>query len=256
MELFYRMHGEGEPLIILHGLLGSSDNWQNLAKRFSSSFRVYTPDLRNHGQSPHHDKMDFNVLNEDLLEFIQRMELSEINIIGHSLGGKTAMNFALKNPGSVKNLVIVDIGPWYYDVVHDRYIDSMLKLDLESFSRREEIDMAFSKDIANPVIRQFLLKNLKRDERGKFVWKINLDIIKRNLPDLGEPVVSEIPFPKPTLFIAGGKSEYVKPKDIGDIQSLFPAVKVVFFENAGHWVHADEPERFYKTVMEFLHENN
>ncbi len=255
MDLFFRKNGAGEPLIILHGLLGSSDNWQTLAKKFSGTYRVYTPDLRNHGQSPHHEKLNFDVLNEDLLHFVHQQNLKALNMIGHSLGGKAAMNLALKNPDLVRKLVIVDIGPKYYDVIHDQYINSLQKLDLDTFSRREEVDQALSADVANPAIRQFLLKNLKRDDHGNFAWRIDLGMIKRNLSYLGEPVVSDSPFTKPALFIAGGKSEYVKPKDIGDIQSLFPAVKVVFFENAGHWVHADEPGRFYDTVMEFLHEN-
>jgi pimeloyl-ACP methyl ester carboxylesterase len=254
MDLFFRKYGEGNPLIILHGLLGSSDNWQTLAKRFSKYFTVYTPDLRNHGQSPHDENLNYQVLSDDITGLINHLNLKSVSLIGHSLGGKTAMHFSLAHPQIVQKLVVVDISPGYYDTNHDQYIGSLIRLEMHGFSRREELDKALSNEIQNASVRQFLLKNIGRDPSGKFIWKIDLETIKRNLGRLNEAVTSEIPFMKPTLFIAGGQSDYIKLQDVPEIQKLFPMGKVIFVENAGHWVHADAPDNFFEIAIDFLYD--
>jgi esterase len=252
MNLFYRTFGTGKPLVILHGLFGSSDNWQTLAKRFSSHRQVIVPDLRNHGRSPHEDVINYPVMANDIRDLITSVGLSSTDLIGHSMGGKTAMQFALSWPEMTGKLVVADIAPREYAVSHDRYIDNLLKLDLKSFNRREEADQALSEDIKSIPIRQFLLKNLTRDKNGKFTWQIDLMSIQNNLAALSAGIQSVSVFKKPALFIAGGKSDYIKPADLSLIKKLFPDSRFVSFENSGHWIHADDPERFYTEVIHFL----
>jgi esterase len=254
MNLYFRKAGKGKPLIILHGLFGSSDNWQYLAKKFSENFTIITPDLRNHGQSAHSDQMDYDIMAKDLELLIRNQDLNDINLIGHSLGGKTAMHFALHFPELVSKLIIVDVSPKYYDMIHDKYLDILLSLNLENYSKREEVDRVLSKRIESLPIRQLLLKNLKREDNGSFAWKINLTGIRQNLSRLGAPVTSGEPFLKPALFIAGVNSDYIKPGDLPDINALFPSARVIYIKNAGHWVHAEVPEQFYSEVIKFLYE--
>lgn len=252
MNLFFRKFGSGRPLVILHGLFGSSDNWQTLAKRFSEQHMVIVPDLRNHGRSPHAQVINYPVMAQDIRDLFSVCSISSADVIGHSMGGKTAMQVALSYPELINKLIIVDISPREYPVTHDPYIDSLLKLDLQSFNRREEVDKALSGEIKSMPIRQFLLKNLSRGPGGKFSWKINLGSIKNNLSGLGEAVKSGSVFPKPVLFIAGGRSDYIDKDDLPLIRSLFPENRLVTFDNSGHWIHADDPERFYQEVTRFL----
>ena len=256
MELFFRKFGSGKPLVILHGLFGSSDNWQTLAKRFSEHRTVIVPDLRNHGQSPHTETISYPAMAQDIRDLLASEGISSTDIIGHSMGGKTAMQFALVYPEMTKKLIVADISPREYTVSHDRYIDSLLKLDLPSYSRREDADKALAEDIKSVPIRQFLLKNLTRDPEGNFAWKINLDAIKKDLPRLGEAISTGSAFNKPTLFIAGGQSDYISSEDLPLIRKLFPDSHLVIFENSGHWIHADNPDRFYSEVISFLDDND
>ncbi len=252
MNLFFRQFGKGKAMVILHGLFGSSDNWQSLAKRFSNDFQVIVPDLRNHGQSPHAEEIDYPLMAGDLKILFGKLQLSSAVIIGHSMGGKAGMQFALAYPEMVEKLIVADIAPKAYPVHHEKYADSMLSLNLSDFKRREEIDRVLSESISNPVIRQFLMKNLARNERGSFQWKINLEALKNNLPSLGAEIISDRPFLKPVLFIAGGKSDYMHPADRDDIRTIFPYFKWVEIDSAGHWIHAEEPERFYTEVIKFI----
>ena len=252
MNLFFRKFGSGKPLIILHGLFGSSDNWQTLAKRFSERRLVIVPDLRNHGQSPRAHEINYPVMARDIHELLAGLQLEPADLIGHSMGGKTAMQFSLSYPGETGKLVVADISPRKYPIHHDGYIDSLLKLDLASFRRREEVDEALSEDIKSTPVRQFLLKNLARDHDGHFTWKIDLRSIKNNLENLSEEINSRSVFHNPSLFIAGGRSDYMSIKDIPVIKKLFPDSRFMTFEDSGHWIHADNPERFYAEVTRFL----
>lgn len=252
MELFYRKSGSGAPLVILHGLFGSSDNWQTLAKKFSHEFTVIVPDLRNHGQSPHSDEISYGSMARDLQELYDKLGLQPVCLIGHSMGGKTAMQFAITFPEKVEKLVIVDIAPRSYPVSHDHYVESMAGLELDKYSRRKEIDLALAVRLPNNRIRQFLLKNLRRNDHGHFRWKINLEAIRANLSNLGTEIISEKSFPKPALFITGGQSDYIRRDDPAHIEKLFPNSTVEVFPDSGHWVHADDPAGFYDKVNTFL----
>ncbi len=257
MELFYQSYGtNGPPLLILHGLLGTLDNWQSLSKRFSDTFQVFAIDLRNHGRSPHSAEFNYRVMAEDVNEFIDRHHLqSAVNIIGHSMGGKIAMQFALTHPEKCGKLVIVNIAPCEYEKQHDEILQTLVKIDLASVSSRREVESLMAKDIPQFAMRQFLLKNLKRNTNGSFSWKMNLDAIKNNYRETLRAIDSPIAFKKPALFIRGENSDYIRENDIPGIEKLFPNSTFETILNAGHWVHAEAPEKFFEVVHRFLNIN-
>lgn len=251
MKLFFRQSGQGRPLIILHGLLGSSDNWFTLAKKFSETFQVFLVDQRNHGQSPHSDDFDYKLMTEDLEEFIYDHKLEKPNIIGHSMGGKTAMNFAVKNPDQVDKLIVVDIVPKPYIVKHDRLIDGMEAIPLASVSSRTEAENILSEYESETAVRQFLLKNLSRDGEGKFFWKVNLAVISKNIQLIGADLQYPGSFSGPSLFIHGSRSDYHKPGDEDLIRSMFKQAEFAVLDT-GHWVQAEKPQEFSEVVLNFL----
>ncbi len=264
MELFYRKKGEtGEPLIILHGLYGSGDNWMSIAQVLKEHFQVYLIDQRNHGRSPHSDDMDYELLSEDLHAFIQTHNIGKANIIGHSMGGKTAMWFTLKYPKLVHRLVVVDIAPKTYDMsntnsnVHKMIISALKNVEPESATGRKEIEKRLLVFIPNKQLCMFLLKNIDRDNNGKYCWRININSIEKNIEKImdgfsGLAKDGISPVSTPTLFIKGELSDYIKEDDIDTIRELFPEGKLVTFPDAGHWLHAQQPDLFLKTVVEFL----
>jgi esterase len=251
MKLFFRQQGQGKPLIILHGLLGSSDNWHTLGKLFAETFSVYIVDQRNHGQSPHSDEFNYKLLTEDLEEFIKENKIEKPHIIGHSMGGKTAMNFAVKNPASVDKLIVVDIVPKEYVVRHDRLIDGMKAIPLDKITTRAEAEAALVGYETDPVVRQFLLKNLARDNEGKFIWKVNLSAIDKHLQETGDSMIYQGTFGGPTLFINGKKSDYYQPGDDESIKKIFPNSQITSLDT-GHWVQAEKPQEFSQLVLQFL----
>ena len=244
--------GQGTPLVIMHGLFGLSDNWQTLAKYFSQKYHVYLLDLRNHGRSPHSHEFHYDVMVEDLREFITDHQLQDAVIMGHSMGGKVAMNFALAYPALVSKLIVVDIAPRPYPVHHQQMIDGLNTIDIASMSSRNEAETALTVHVPEPDVRLFLLKNLYRKEDNTFGWRMNLPVIERNIEEVGRETTSDAPFNKPTLFIKGGNSRYIQEKDMAAIQRLFPQSQVEVIEAAGHWVHAEAPEKFYQTVVNFI----
>lgn len=252
MNLFFKELGEGEPLIVLHGLFGSSDNWFTLSKRFADTHKTYLLDLRNHGNSFHHEDFSYPVMAEDVIRFIKEKDLKNPTILGHSMGGKVAMTIALNNPEIVKNLIIADISPATYSKRHDKVVEALSSLDLTSIKTRQQADQHLSQFIPQPGERQFLLKNLDRNKEGGFSWKINLEVIERNIDKVGDGMDSSLTYPKPTLFIKGGKSPYINDNDLPLIKKLFPASTIQTIEESGHWVHAQYPEEFYNIVMDFL----
>lgn len=251
MKLFYRQQGRGKPLIILHGLLGSSDNWHSLGKLFAETFAVYVVDQRNHGQSPHSDEFNYRVLTEDLEEFMNENKIEQPHIIGHSMGGKTAMNFAVKSPEALDRLIVVDIVPKKYLVRHDRLIEGMKAIPLEEITTRAEAEVALAGYEPDPAVRQFLLKNLSRDGEGKFLWKVNLPAIDQHLQETGEGMIYPGTFDGPTLFINGKKSDYYQASDDVQIKKIFPRAQIVSLDT-GHWVQAEKPREFAETVLQFL----
>jgi esterase len=251
MKLFYRQSGAGQPLIILHGLFGSSDNWYTLAKTFSQHFTVFLIDQRNHGQSPHSDEFNYSVLAEDLHEFVIEHKLQKPIIIGHSMGGKTAMNFAVKYPNLVNKLIVVDIVPKYYPVHHDMILDGLLAIRAAKLNSRNEADQILSGFVPEESVRQFLLKNLARKSEGGFEWKIGLDAINKNIEVIGAGMVNPGVYDGPALFIYGEKSDYFQSGDEILIQKIFPRAELRKM-NTGHWVQAEAPEVFSQVVMEYL----
>jgi esterase len=251
MKLFFRKAGEGAPLVILHGLFGSSDNWFTLSKVFAESFTVYTIDQRNHGQSPHTDDFNYRLLTEDLEEFLTENKIEDAIVIGHSMGGKAAMNLAIKNPSLISKLIVVDIAPKSYPVHHDQILEGLTAIPLATLSSRNEADKILSEFVPEIDVRQFLLKNLSRNSEGKFEWKINVSAIENHIEEIGQGMQYEGVFTKPTLFIKGARSNYFKPGDDELILKLFPAAKMEILDT-GHWVQAEKPQEFTQTVLNFL----
>ncbi len=253
MKLFYRVYGEEQhqPMIILHGLMGSSDNWLPQAKMLSEHYQVWVVDQRNHGQSPHTDDFHYRALADDIREFISEHQLTNPVIIGHSMGGKAAMNFAFVHPDLVSALIIVDIAPKAYEVRHDYIVEGLKGIPLDSIQSRQEADEALALKVADPGVRQFLLKNLMRKPEGGFAWRINLPVIERSIHRIGEGLVVSGTFEKKTLFIRGLRSDYILDEDRDAIQSFFPNATLVTMDT-GHWVQAEKPAEFVEVVLSFL----
>ncbi len=251
MKLFHREAGIGSPLIILHGLFGSSDNWFSLSKVFAEHFKVYVVDQRNHGQSAHSDQHDYQALTEDLHQFISDHKIDAPIIIGHSMGGKTAMNFAIKYPQVLSKLIIVDIMPKAYPVHHDGILKGLNAIKLNELNSRGHADEILNRYVPDPAVRQFLLKNLARDSQQNFEWRINIPVLEKHIEDMGAGLLNEGTFEGPTLFIRGSKSNYFEPGDEKLIQSYFPSAQIVTLDT-GHWVQAENPEGFTETVFHFL----
>ena len=251
MNLFYREIGEGRPIIILHGLFGSSDNWLSIAKILSEDNKVYSVDQRNHGQSPHDSEFNYSAMANDLKEFLSNHQIENPIVIGHSMGGKVAMQFAVENPQMLEKVVIVDISPKSYPVHHDTILEGLGSLDLSEIKSRGDADKQLSEYVPDVGTRQFLLKNLARTPQG-FEWKINFPVIRDNIEIIGYGLDDAAVFEKETLFINGRNSDYIKEEDSELIYRHFPKAKLKTIENAGHWVHAEQPEEFLRSVQEFI----
>lgn len=251
MKLFFRELGQGEPIIILHGLFGSSDNWLTQAKIFAAAYKVYSVDQRNHGQSPHSDDFDYQSMVADLNEFIEDHQIQHPVILGHSMGGKAAMNFALAHPDKLSKLIIVDIAPRPYNLEHYTIVEGLKAVPAESLGSRNEADEILSQHVREPDVRQFLLKNLQRKSTGGFSWKINLPIISQKLSNVGLDLQFSGQFKKPTLFVRGAKSKYVLDSDWKRISEIFPAAQLETMDT-GHWVQAEKPQEFSETIMHWL----
>jgi len=252
MPLHFKQLGQGEPLVLLHGLFGSADNWFGVAPKLAERFRVIALDLRNHGQSPHHAEMDYPLMAADVAAFFAAHQLDRARVIGHSMGGKVAMQFALDFPTRVHKLVVVDMAPRAYPRIHDPIFAALLALDLAAFATRTEMETALAPAIPSLHLRRFLLKNLGRDAHGQFFWKLNLRGVADNYTRLGAVLRADLPFAGPALWIQGGKSDYLSAADAPAIQRLFPAAQIQTIAAANHWVHADAPDEFLRLVLDFL----
>lgn len=258
MKLFYRKLGQGQPLIILHGLFGSSDNWQSIAKQLAEHFEVFLVDQRNHGLSPHSDSWDYQAMSDDLHELMSDNHIVNPVLIGHSMGGKTVMQFALEHPEMIHKLIVVDIAPRYYPVHHREIIDALLSLDLNRIISRKEAEENLSKSIPGFSTRQFLLKNLywleQENEQGRrLAWRFNLDVINKNIEKVGKTfILHEQHCSVPTLFMRGSESTYIPDTDMLLIKELFPNAKLITIPRAGHWIHADQPSAFVESVIRFV----
>jgi esterase len=252
MQLNYQSYGEGHPLIILHGLFGSLTNWQTMSRELGQFYQVFAVDQRNHGDSPHSDSFNYQVMADDLKTFMQAHDLSSAYLLGHSMGGKTVMQFAMTYPEKVDKLIVADMAPKEYAPEHDEIFEALHSLDLNMFSSRKEIDAALAQKIGNRVVRQFLLTNVTRDDSGAFKWKMNLDAIYKNYDQVNKRLETNRTFEKPTLFIRGERSDYIQEEDTAIIKQLFPHSKIVTVAGAGHWVHVEAPEEFSRLVIDFL----
>lgn len=252
MQLNYKVSGEGHPIIILHGFLGSLDNWQSLAKELSAQYKVFLIDLRNHGKSEHAEHHNYMLMENDVLEFMNEQNISSAHILGHSMGGKAAMFFAVQNPERVDKLIVVDIGPKYYPQHHQTILSALNSVDLMKISSRQEVESHLMAQLNDSGIVQWLTKNLKRESGESFSWKFNLTGLTKEVENIGEALREDAYFSNPVLFIRGGKSPYISDEDIDLITSVFPFAKLATIPQAGHWVHAEQPEEFLATVLSFL----
>ena len=251
MKLHYKKFGQGQPLLILHGLFGSADNWQTLAKKFSEYYTVYLIDQRNHGHSPHEENINYDLMADDLNELIENENLNDITLLGHSMGGKTVMRFSQKYPSSISKLIIVDIGRKEYPMHHDKIIQGLSAIDLNIIRSRNGAREILSNYVVEESLLQFLLKNLYWIEKGQLAWRMNLPVIVKNMKMILAKIPAEIVL-TPTLFLKGEKSNYIEESDFNDLMYYFPNSEIETIYNAGHWLHAENPIDFYQLTMDFL----
>jgi len=248
MQLHTHILGQGQPLVLLHGLFGSADNWGSIAKHFSQHYQVISVDLRNHGRSPHSDSQNYAEMADDLLEVLNTLGLAKIHLLGHSLGGKVAMQFATQYPEKVSKLIVVDMAMRTYPDRYTQLMDHMLAVNLSQMASRNEVDNALKGSIANVRVRQFLLTNLVKNE-DQLQWRINLPALKANYATLIAALA--VHFDPPSLFIRGERSDYVQDSDITELQQHFPQAEFVTLPT-DHWVHAEQPQLFIQAVEAFL----
>ena len=255
MKLFFRRYGEiGQPVIILHGIFGISDNWVTIGRRLAERFDVYILDQRNHGQSPHSDTFNYFALADDLYEFIQDHQLVNPILIGHSMGGKVAMNFALENPQKIDKLIVVDMSVRKYPPrqEHLEIMQAMLAVDFNEVSTREEVEEIISNRIKSPRIRMFILKNLYHISQNRMAWRLNVQALFDNIDNVFEGVESPYTYDHATLFVKGGDSNYIREEDKDLILAKFPGAIFKTIKGASHWVHADKPDELCAVFSEFL----
>ncbi|WP_462317314.1 alpha/beta fold hydrolase [Marinilabilia sp.] len=266
MELFFREKGKGEKVIIIvHGLYGASDNWLSVARELENDFRIILVDQRNHGKSPHSKEHNYRAMADDLDQLMVKLKLEKAILIGHSMGGKTVMRFCLEHPKKVEKMIVVDIAPKSYDSFsnyaevtanHKKIIEALAKVDPSKYNDRQEIDKALSSYFPNKRLRAFLMKNLKREKNGGYHWQLNLEALKNNMTeimdgfsDLKKEKSGKMP---ETVFVKGENSPYINEDDTIFINNFFPGSQIVSIPEAGHWIHAEKPELFIKTIKYFL----
>jgi esterase len=258
MDLNFKEFGTGEPLVILHGLFGTLDNWQTIARQLAEDFTVYIVDLPNHGRSPHtKGEFDYSEMSDAVAEFLTKNWIHETRLIGHSMGGKLAMQLALNQPDLIKKLAVIDIAPKKYTGGHGNIFKALFALDLNTLTDRKEAEQFLTEHLPEEGAGtiQFLLKNLSRraeGEGGGFEWKMNLDVLFANYPRILDKLEGETPFRKPTLFVRGGNSNYIKDSDFDLISKLFPNSAIQTIEDAGHWVHAEKPKELLEVLKKFM----
>ncbi|MCI2229028.1 alpha/beta fold hydrolase [Polaribacter sp. MSW13] len=244
--------GAGKPLLILHGYFGMSDNWKTLGNQFSKDYQVHLIDQRNHGRSFHEDEFNYEVLVEDLYNYIQHYQLEKVYLIGHSMGGKTAMLFAVTYPSLVEKLVVVDISPRMYQPHHNAILAGLNSVDFSVQNSRKLVEEKIAELIPEFGVRQFLMKNVYWKEKGQLDYRFNLESLTANNSEVGEGLPSFTVFEKETLFLKGSKSNYLTEDEMPIIEAHFPNSKIVEIKDAGHWLHAENPKDFYNEVCAFL----
>lgn len=250
MKLHYREVGEGKPFVILHGLFGNSDNWQTHGKRLSEYYRVLMVDLRNHGHSDWSEDFSYELMVADLKELFDDLNLQDAILLGHSMGGKVSMLFAQQFPELLEKLIVVDMGVKSYPPHHQHILEALNTLDLSTIDNRSQADEHLSKYIGSVGVRQFLLKNIYWIEKGKMAWRMNIPVLQREMDNILSALKPKECFVH-TLFIRGELSEYILDEDIPEIENVFPDSELITVDNAGHWVHAEQPEAFIDAVLGF-----
>ena len=251
--LYSKIEGSGKPLLILHGFLGMSDNWKTLGVQFASEgFEVHILDLRNHGRSFQSEEFSYELMVQDIVQYCEEHHLEKINVIGHSMGGKTAMLLAARYPNLVEKLIVADIGPKYYAPHHQDILAGLNAVDFSQKPSRNEVEATLSHYIPDFGTRQFLLKNLYWQEPGQLAFRFNLAVFNKKIIEIGVPLPVELRFEKPTLFIRGGNSNYILDEDFEAIKVQFPNAIFETIPNAGHWLHAENPALFYKLSLSYL----
>lgn len=251
--LHSKILGQGKPLLILHGFLGMSDNWKTLGNQYAKNgFQVHLIDQRNHGKSFHSSDFDYEFLANDLKVYMAHHAIANAALIGHSMGGKTVMQFATSYPNLVTKLIVADIAPKYYPPHHNDIIAALVSLNFDTILSRSEADEELSKHLSNYGIRQFLLKNLYWIEKRKLSFRFNLNVLQYKMEEIGENIGTTNTFTKDTLFLRGDKSEYILHNDFENIKMHFPTATIKTITNAGHWLHAENPKEFFSFTLEFL----
>ncbi|MFV8368372.1 alpha/beta fold hydrolase [Flavobacterium sp. LB2R40] len=250
--LFSKIEGSGQPLLILHGFLGMSDNWKTLGTQFAADFQVHILDLRNHGRSLHSEEFSYEIMTQDVYEYCQNHNLKNINIIGHSMGGKVAMLLAASHPELVDKLIVADIGPKFYPQHHQDILAGLNAVDFSKKPSRSAVEEILEEFIPDFGTRQFLMKNLYWQEPGQLAFRFNLAVFNKKMEVIGIPLPQKFIFEKPTLFLRGGKSNYILDSDFESIKQHFPNSSIETIPNAGHWLHAENPSEFYQKVTSFL----
>ena len=254
VDLKFQQSGSGNPVVILHGLFGSARNWQSVARTLADKFTVITVDLRNHGASPHHSQMDYPALAEDVGALLAKLALHDVTLIGHSMGGKTAMTLALSKPERIGQLVIVDIGPGSYSNDYDEMLSAMVGLDLGSVRHRADADEMLKSAVPETDIRLFILQNLLFSRDPPPHWRINLEAIRDGISNLVGAIAcqSTARFDGPTTFVRGARSDRVGERDLALIAAHFPNFRMITISNAGHWPHVENPPEFLAQLRSIL----
>ncbi|MCC5918292.1 MAG: alpha/beta fold hydrolase [Cryomorphaceae bacterium] len=254
MKLFSREYGSGDPLLILHGLFGMSDNWNTLGKRWSERMgvNVHLLDMRNHGRSPWSAPHTYDAMSDDIHAYLEEKGLHKVQLLGHSMGGKAAMCFTALNPDKVEKLMVADIAPRHYPVQHREIIDALLHVKSRAPESRKEAQDLLSEKIPNKGIQFFLLKSLHRTEAGVYDWRFNVDLINSQIEEVGKALPDRAFYDGPTCFIRGGKSDYITDDDLDRIHDHFPSGQLETIGSAGHWLHAEQPEIFSEIVEKFM----
>lgn len=253
MRLNHKIYGAGSPVVILHGLFGMMDNWQTMGRMFADAgYMAVLPDLRDHGRSPHTEEFNYHVLADDIRHFLEDNWIYRSVVIGHSMGGKVAMQFASEYEDMVSRLVVIDIAPKRYPPGHHDVIEALLSVDIASLAGRVEAQNILEEKLHDPGTVQFLLKNLSRNKEGGYAWKMNLQLLIKSYANILDEVKPEHVVEVPSLFVRGSNSDYVSDSDFQDILTMFPHATFDTIEGAGHWVHADKPNELFEKIIHFI----
>jgi esterase len=252
LRLHYEERGNGPPLAVLHGLFGSLVNWRSIANRFSARWRVISVDLRNHGRSPHAPTQRYADMAGDVIDLLDALALPSVHLLGHSMGGKVAMQCALSYAGAVDKLVVVDVAPRGYGRADSDVLDALLSVEPSRYRSRTEVEAALASRVPDAAVRGFLMMGLTRGDQDELRWRWNLDAIASDRGAIAGSIEVDGCFEGPVLFVRGQRSDFVRDVDWPAITKLFPNAELATIDGAGHWVHTDAPERFCRVVEDFL----